>query len=295
MNYAYRLTVIGDENTLRAYEASQDCRTQLDKAWDPTQPFILRRRYFPTFPRVLRVSRKHLELQCEESSGSDGQPERNYWVTDLSTNGTWLNDCILEKGNRVPLKNGDELLIINDELSDGTRIRFGFRFTVFNESNAPQISDPPLQFITEFKEKRLRNKTKRSKEFEFSESEEDRRTSHSNGRKKPKKRIDSDNEFSSKFVGVRVKKSPFEEQRDMIVKKEVAPIIVATPKKSDRIMKQWTPEEEKKLVEVMAKSEGKSWKEIAIHFPHRSPDAVRNKFKKCQRQIKWQRVSGQLQ
>ena len=30
----------------------------------------------------------------------------------------------------------------------------------------------------------------------------------------------------------------------------------------------------------MATSEGKSWKEIAVHFPHRSPDAVRNKFKK---------------
>jgi len=47
-----------------------------------------------------------------------------------------------------------------------------------------------------------------------------------------------------------------------------------------KFAKQWTPEEEKKLVEVMSKSEGKSWKEIAVHFPHRSPDAVRNKFKK---------------
>jgi len=282
MNYAYRLSVIGDENTIRAYEASPDCRTELDKAWDSTQPFVLRRRYFPTFPRVLRVSRKHLEIHCEEGM-SDEQPERTYWVCDLSTNGTWVNGQLLEKGIRTPLNNEDEIFIINDELSDGTKVRFGFRFTVFNEEDAPKIPQPPAQFVAEFKEKRIRHSTKkRNREYEFSESEEERKN---NGKKKAsKKRNDSDTEFPSQRSFARSKRPSFEEEeKDFPIKKETVPPPVVTsppPKKSDRIMKQWTPEEEQKLVEIMAKSEGKSWKEIAIHFPHRSPDAVRNKFKK---------------
>jgi hypothetical protein len=39
-------------------------------------------------------------------------------------------------------------------------------------------------------------------------------------------------------------------------------------------------EEEEKLRKIMEASDGKSWKDIAVHFPLRSPDAVRNKFKK---------------
>jgi len=66
---------------------------------------------------VLRVSRKHLEIHCEEGM-SDEQPERTYWVCDLSTNGTWVNGQLLEKGIRTPLNNEDEIFIINDELSD---------------------------------------------------------------------------------------------------------------------------------------------------------------------------------
>jgi len=50
-------------------------------------------------------------------------------------------------------------------------------------------------------------------------------------------------------------------------------------KKSDRVLK-WTQEEEEKLMEVMQTNEGQSWKDVSFHFPLRSPDAVRNKYKK---------------
>ena len=48
----------------------------------------------------------------------------------------------------------------------------------------------------------------------------------------------------------------------------------------------WSAEEEEKLIEIMQKWDGKPWKEVATYFPHRSPDAVRNKFKKMSETLK---------
>lgn len=289
MNYAFRLAVVADEATLRAYKLAPDSRTELDRAWDSTQPFVLRRRYFPTFPRVLRVSRKHLEIQCEEPSESN--PERTFWISDLSANGTWLNGALLEKGTRAQLKDGDEILIINDDLADGSRATFGFRFTIFNEGSGPtpMIPDPPAHFIHEFKhkaredlEQKLKKSKKRSRDLEYSESDgEDRLRITPSLRRRSSylARADSDNEYDNKPLANNKRRFEDTNDTDMSLDSKADPSPLVS-KKSDRIMKQWTPEEEQRLVEIMATSEGKSWKEIAIHFPHRSPDAVRNKFKK---------------
>ena len=91
-----------------------------------------------------------MEIECDEPTTS--RPERTFWISDLSTNGTWVNGNRIEKGTRIQLKDGDEILIVNDDLPDGSRANFGFRFTIFNEQNAPPlISEPPAQFIQEFK------------------------------------------------------------------------------------------------------------------------------------------------
>jgi hypothetical protein len=94
-----------------------------------------------------------LAIICEEPN--ERNPERTFWIKDLSTNGSWLNRIPLQKGNRVQLKDDDEILIINDELADGSKVSFGFRFNIFNIGDAPLISEPPPNFIQEFRHKVL--------------------------------------------------------------------------------------------------------------------------------------------
>ena len=48
------------------------------------------------------VSREHLNVRRDAATGA-------YFVTDLSTNGTWMNGKRLRKGTEEPLVDGAEL------------------------------------------------------------------------------------------------------------------------------------------------------------------------------------------
>ena len=61
------------------------------------------------------VSREHLNLRRDPATGA-------YFVTDLSTNGTWLNGKRLRKGTEEPLPDGAEL-----NLGEVLAVHFGVR------------------------------------------------------------------------------------------------------------------------------------------------------------------------
>lgn len=79
------------------------------------------------------MSRKHFEIWNERNT----QNERNYFVVDTSSNGTWLNEKLLKKENKYPVHDGDEILVINDGKS-----RFGFKVTIFPLEEGPIVSIP---------------------------------------------------------------------------------------------------------------------------------------------------------
>jgi hypothetical protein len=93
------------------------------------------------FSQALRISRKHVEIVCTQS-----QDTRKYFVKDLSSNGTLLNELPLPKSELVELKTGDELLVIfTDKKKQG--LHFGLKFKVLNESEAEYARIPSKEQI----------------------------------------------------------------------------------------------------------------------------------------------------
>lgn len=98
--------------------------------------------------------------------------------------------------------------------------------------------------------------------------------SDENNKRKPDVEDDGEEKKRKKKKAKTGKKSSSEEES------KPEPIHTHTPtKKSERVLK-WTSEEEQRLLQIMEENDGKSWRDIAVFFAHRSPDAVRNKYKK---------------
>jgi len=65
--YCYQLAVTGSEATLNSY-LNAEGRNHIWKMWNSKTPFILKRRMFPEFAGLLRLSRRHLKIICEEDN-----------------------------------------------------------------------------------------------------------------------------------------------------------------------------------------------------------------------------------
>jgi len=107
----------------------------------------------------------------------------------------------------------------------------------------------------------------------------DNSSSKKNIRQYKRKREDTASETGKAKSG-----SSREETKDQDEEPETEEIVVPErpPKKegNPKNTKQWSSDEEIRLRKMMGKGDGKSWKDISIHFPCRSPDAIRNKWKK---------------
>jgi len=57
----------------------------------------------------VRVSRQHFEITCVINSETN---EKEYWLTDLSGNGTYVNGKVVGKSNKVKLFQDDKIGIL---------------------------------------------------------------------------------------------------------------------------------------------------------------------------------------
>lgn len=122
---AYRLTVFGDAPTMAILSA--DGTREMRRPWTPGVPLVIRRRQLPAkIPRLFRMSRKHVQIRCEELDGA-----QLFFVCDLSANGTLLNGSRMMRHQKRPLHDGDELGIIWQQNPYGrATIHLGVRFSI---------------------------------------------------------------------------------------------------------------------------------------------------------------------
>jgi hypothetical protein len=65
-----------------------------------------------------KISSEHVRIVRQQSSPAV------FALTDLSSNGTWLNEVKLEKNKEIMLCNGDEILLVNEESDDRVSLLF---------------------------------------------------------------------------------------------------------------------------------------------------------------------------
>jgi len=251
--YSYQLTVYGSDSMMLAFKEAKGAH-ELKKIWKDGGLLTIRRRSFPSsLPNIRRLSRKHFRIECLRLNG-----EKTFSIMDLSQNGVRLNGELIGKGSSRTLKDGDEIGIIwrVSPALNNVEVLLGLKFTAFNEKNAPLVQFPSS---LEMNEELM--------------AREDRKRKHTISENIP-------NRKSRKITNsLDERAQPPEEKEDEIGE---TPKEIENNKKlpTKKLAKQWSLEDEEKLRRVVQSSSGKSWKDIAAHFPTRSPDAVRNKFKK---------------
>jgi len=277
--YCYQLAVTGSEATLNSY-LNAEGRNHIWKMWNSKTPFILKRRMFPEFAGLLRLSRRHLKIICEEDN-----IQKKFWVVDLSANGTLLNGKKMEKEAQEELKHGDQLGLLwrKNATLNTLEVLFGVQFTVFDERTAPPVASELFKSKNS-KTSLSKNKNKRKelsgspRKKEDKENDVDDQDLREKKRKQRRMNESGDLDVRKSSRSEKEKAKQEEETEEYPVSTSLEKLDLSL-KKSDRVLK-WTQEEEEKLMEVMQTNEGQSWKDVSFHFPLRSPDAVRNKYKK---------------
>jgi len=123
-SYAYRLQAFGDKNLL------DKCIDQhiINVSWNTQEDFVIKRILFPRLPESPRqqISRDHFKIQCVHNEQSN---EQTMVLTDLSFNGTVINNAILGKSKRSQLKNGNDIGILHKISPNGSiHIMLGWKF-----------------------------------------------------------------------------------------------------------------------------------------------------------------------
>lgn len=179
----------------------------------------------------------------------------------------------MSKDNRYELLDGDEIGLLwrkNAELNC-REVLFGLRISYFDEKNAPIV--PQDDFKPEHYVPKLAIERKNSVSFTSivlilqKDSTPERKTRNTNPD------VGAAEQLS--FAEMNIELTAVEGRRGVDRAMKVK-IIKETCSHSQK----WTPEEEEKLLRIMDSGETHSWKDVALHFPLRSPDAVRNKYKK---------------
>lgn len=219
------------------------------------------------------MSRKHCEIICDSKD--------QFWIKDISKNGTLLNGKKLEKGKEVLLHEGDEigLLFEQEENLSIYHMTFGLIFSLIPLNN-PNTS-PPKKIQTKSTVKQPKQEEEEEEEENASknseESEDDQTFVGPTEGEEEGEEVEED--YEEDASGSKRKASSQKSKKIKKKPKITPPEPEKKGRRADRILK-WTVEEEEKLIKLMKKNEGRSWKDIAVHFPLRSPDALRNKYKK---------------
>jgi len=75
---------------------------------------------------LVRISRQHFEIHCKLNTSTK---KREFWLTDTSGNGTYVNGKLVGKSNKVSLVSGDRigLLMLKPTLIE---VELGYLFKV---------------------------------------------------------------------------------------------------------------------------------------------------------------------
>jgi len=124
-DYAYQLVLIGKQGII-----SQQCFKDYQvfrKPWSD-KPFTIGRADFAQLPAELlvRISRLHFEIQCKEDSTTS---KREFWLKDMSGNGTYVNGKHVGHTKTVQLEDGDRIgiLMAKPQLIE---VEFGYLFKI---------------------------------------------------------------------------------------------------------------------------------------------------------------------
>jgi len=261
----YKLTVFGDSDLLKTYVNNKG-KLELSKYWIPNSSFILRRSLFPEFPRCSCLSRKHLEIICEEDNN-----EQCYSVKDLSSNGTLLRFTLMPPRQPVRLKDGDEIGLLWNTNNQGIVVQFGLRFNTFELTEGENIdgikSQSDLHY--EIDDEDIMEEIESEEEDDVLDGDENDPSylGYNNNPKHPAKRRIKGSPHSGKKIRINTpsKQTPDEEEDEVTGEKKWS----------------WSAEEQEKLSTIsQQRKDGRSWKDIAEDFPKRSSEAVRTKYKK---------------
>ena len=74
----------------------------------------------------MRISRLHFEVQCKEDTTSN---KREFWLKDMSGNGTYVNGKHVGHSKQVKLEDGDRIgiLMVKPQLVE---VEFGYLFKI---------------------------------------------------------------------------------------------------------------------------------------------------------------------
>jgi len=94
--------------------------------FNESRPFCMGREFFQTLPAEIctAISRKHFEILCSENKQTK---EKQYWITNFSSVGTYLNGVLIPKEERKLLQSGDRIGILVHKL-DTNDIKLGYQF-----------------------------------------------------------------------------------------------------------------------------------------------------------------------
>eukprot|EP01119_Soliformovum_irregulare_P023766 TRINITY_DN8377_c0_g1_i2.p1 TRINITY_DN8377_c0_g1~~TRINITY_DN8377_c0_g1_i2.p1 ORF type:complete len:196 (+),score=26.07 TRINITY_DN8377_c0_g1_i2:106-693(+) len=118
--FGYFLKRIGE------YECTVSELDHFNKKWKADDSFVLGRALFEKLPEelLLRISRQHCDITCK-MEGDD----QEFWITDTSGNGTYLNDKLIGKQSRMKLNSGDRIGILMVK-PQHDKVEFGYIFAL---------------------------------------------------------------------------------------------------------------------------------------------------------------------
>eukprot|EP01114_Cavostelium_apophysatum_P021102 TRINITY_DN7264_c0_g1_i1.p1 TRINITY_DN7264_c0_g1~~TRINITY_DN7264_c0_g1_i1.p1 ORF type:complete len:461 (-),score=113.42 TRINITY_DN7264_c0_g1_i1:39-1277(-) len=127
--YHYQLSLYGSPSIISSYR--NHAKRSINKRWNPAEPVTIKRKMFIQFPGCTQISRKHLQIVCDNSDS-----KRQIFLLNLSSNGTLLNGRKLEVGERHQLSDQDRIAIVWRHNCGNNEELFGLRFTLLGREDS---------------------------------------------------------------------------------------------------------------------------------------------------------------